>query len=318
MQNINLYEKLLKKINNGNKLKLLFVSPNYSGIYPYSVVDTSYFDKDKFACDSIYIRNDDINNIISKFLNENYDCVINLCDGYLENTDSIPNVNFIDELEKKNIPYTGSDKRVYCLSKLDISNCRHGVKSYHNRNIDYKYPLFIKPNNLGCSELIDSESIVYNEDELKRQIEKIRKKTSDYIIQEYINDCEYTVLIFTDKNNKLVCLDPIQIQFTNLNVNHLTNSIKLNEFDNVIYNFDIDEEDKEEIKQVCIDVYKELKLNSYVRIDLRGKKVIDCNPYPEIFGLPEEEDLNDTIIRKYYDFNIFLMDIICDSIYRHL
>ena len=61
---MNKYEKLLKKLNNNERIKLLFVSPDYTGIYPYSHVETNYFNKEKYECDVRLIKNENIEEII--------------------------------------------------------------------------------------------------------------------------------------------------------------------------------------------------------------------------------------------------------------
>jgi D-ala D-ala ligase C-terminus len=310
------YNNLLNLLNNNKKIKLLFVTPDYGEVYKYSKVNLDYFDKNKFQCDIVYITSNDITKTIKLFFDHDYDAVINLCDGYLNNKDNIPHINFIEELEKNNIPYTGSDKRVYSLSKMNICASQHTPKSYTNLDFNHFFPLFIKPNNLGCSELIDDQSVVYNEEQLQQQIEKILKKTDDIIIQEYLDGDEYTALVFTNKNNGVVCLDPLHIKFSNINVKYLTNDVKLNQFDDIIYEYDIEEKDK--IKDICIKVYENLNLNSYVRMDIRCMKVVDINPYPEIFGPEEEEDLCDSIIRHCYDFDKFLIDILYDGVRKYV
>ena len=153
--------------------------------------------------------------------------------GYIDNNDKVPNINFIDVLERENIPYTGSSKRVYCLSKSDFVGCRNTPIIYDNIT-EVKYPAFVKMNNSGCSENIDEGAIVYNYDELINQLTKFN---NNYIIQEYIDDNEYTVFIFANKNGEVVCLDPLEIKFDKLKTNFLTHDIKLNQFDDVIYRF---------------------------------------------------------------------------------
>ena len=320
---MNKYEKLLKKLNNNERIKLLFVSPDYTGIYPYSHVETNYFSKEKYECDVRLIKNENIEEIIR--ISEEYDCIVNLCDGYMDNKYDIPNTNFIRRLEENGIPYTGGNERSYLISKADLIGKVPTPQSIHyeeyERNNDIikevRYPLFIKPNNLGCSELIDNNSVVNNKEELDNQLNKIIERTRDIIIQEYINGSEYTALVFRNKNGEIICLDPIEITFTN-DIKYLTNDIKVNSFDTVGYNFEIDEDKVEKIKEVCKYTYDKLNLNSYVRLDLRELYVIDVNAYPEIFGLEEEEDIADTIIRKFYDFDNFLLDMLYDSVYNYL
>lgn len=308
---MNHIKNLANKLKNKDKLKLLFITPNYQNLYMYYIVNTSWFDKNLYDCHVIYILNDDIDFAIELFKSKNFDCVINLCDGYIGNKHNIPNTNLIEKLESNKIPYTGSSSRVYILSKSDLSISKHSPKIITNIQENLNYPLFIKPDNLGCSELVDDESIVFNKTELETQLLKFNDVK--YVIQEYIDDIETTVLIFRNKSNEIVCLDPIQIVLPN-GTKYLTHKTKLEDFDNVTYNFDV--KNKQDIKNVCIDIYNELSLNSYVRIDLRGLKVIDINSYPEIFGSIEEETLADSIIKTFYNFDDFLLDIIYDGVNR--
>lgn len=316
--NLSKKDSLSYKLNNMIKLKLLFVSPDYKETYPYSFVETCYFDKERFDCTVLLITSDDIDKVIC--MAQDYDCIVNLCDGYLNNTNKIPNIDIIDALEKHNIPYTGSNKSTYCLSKSDLVGVIPTPKSIHYKNYNMNkellnnlsFPLFVKPDNLGCSELIDENSVVNNIDELDNQLSKIIGKTDNIIIQEYINGSEYTALVFRNKNGVVVCLEPIQILFTKT-LPYLTYNTKINDFDNIVYNFDIDEENKNKIKKSCIEAYEKLNINSYVRIDLRENYIIDVNSYPEILGLIEEENIGDSIILKSYNFNDFLIDILYDA-----
>lgn len=320
------YNKLRAKLQNNEIINLLFVSPNYGNTYPYSIVETNYFDKKRFKCDVKLITNDDIPAIINLFMMEDkYDCIVNLCDGYIDNKNNIPGVNFINELEKYQIPYTGSDARVFSLTKFDLGYCDDAPPSIHysfylkNKSCidNLKFPLFVKPNNLGCSEFIDNDSVINSKCELETKLNLMTKFTTDIIIQEYIDGNEYTVLVFTDKRGEIICLNPIQIKFTNSNAKYLTNKIKLEEFDNIIYDFNVENAVMTKIKNICVNAYKKMDLNSYIRIDVRSDKIIDINPYPEIFGPEDEEDMNDVIIRKFYDFNDFLIDMLCDTVRRH-
>lgn len=319
------YIKLGEKLKNNEIVNLLFVSPNYGPVYPYSDVETSYFSKDKFNCHVKLITNDDISSIIDLFINSNdYDCIINMCDGYINNKDGIPGLNFMEELEKHNIPFTGADKRVFSISKYEIQQSKYTPKTIHvseylndNSSINcLKFPLFIKPNNLGCSEHVDNNSVINSMDELNAQIQKISKFTNDIIIQEYIDGDEYTALVFKNRYNEIICLPPINIIFSNTQTNYLTNYIKIHDCDSIIYDYDVDKNISEEIKQHCIYVYEHLNLNSYVRMDVRNTTIIDINSYPEIFGPREEEDMNDVIIREFYNFDDFMYDILYDALRR--
>ena len=321
---MNKYEKLLYKLKKNLHLTLLFITPKYNNDAPYTNIDTSYFDKNKFTCDKKLISTDDIEEVIK--ISEEYDCIINLCDGYIDNKNKIPNVDIIEALEQNGIPYTGTNKHIYKLSKFDLIGkikCPISVNYYELRSnkdlITYlKFPLFVKPNNLGFSELIDKNSIVRDREELEAQLNKILIVTDDIIIQEYIDGNEYTAFILRNKDGKIICLDPLHIKI-NSDVNYLTNEIKLNEYtkknniDTIVYDLNIDKNIKNNIKKICIDAYEKLNINSYVRMDLRDEYIIDVNPYPEIIGSVNEINLDTIIINHCYSYDDFLIDILYDA-----
>lgn len=303
------YSKLIDLLENGAKIKLLFVSANYGDQDKYFEIDVSYFSEEKFTWDVIYIKNENIPEVIEKA--KDYDCVVNLCDGYLGNTDDIPNINFIAELEKNKIPYTGSNSRVYCLSKYDLSLVKNTPKSCKVYDGSISFPLFVKANNLGCSEGIDEGSVVHNEEELNNQLEKIYKITNDVIIQEFIEGNEYTALVFRNRAGKIVCLGPMQLKFVNPRVKFLTNELKKSDDYEYEYEFDIENIDK--LKEICTSVYEELVLNSYVRMDMRNSLVVDVNPYPEFLGNIEYEEMSDALLNKFYNHNDFMIDLLYEA-----
>lgn len=294
-------------------IKLLFVSADYGEMDKYFEIDVTYFDKTKFVCDVVYIKNDDIDKTVEKA--KDYDCVINLCDGYLGNNDDIPNINFIQVLEQNGIPYTGSNSRVYCLTKHDLAQIGTAPKSCKVYDGNIPFPLFVKANNLGCSEGIDEGSVVHNEEELQTQVAKIRNVTEDIIIQEYIAGNEYTALVFRNRYGEIVCLGPMQLQFTNPKVKYLTNEVKKSDDYEYKYNFDV--LDKDKMQKICIDTYDKLDLNAYVRMDMRNTFVIDVNPYPEILGNIEYEEMSDALLTKFYSHDEFLIDMLYDAAKKH-
>jgi hypothetical protein len=308
---------LLKLLENKNEqIKLLFIAPNYPDFTIFDEVNTNFFNKNRFLCEVMYIRSSDIDNIIQ--LSQNYDCIVNLCDNYVGDTNGNPGLDVIEAFDKNKVLYTGSNKKVYCLSKFDMTKARHTPKTYFEKDLDFdniKFPLFIKPNNLSCSEFIDDNSAVYNSNDLIKQINMIKQHTNDFVIQEYIDGNEYTCVVFRDRFGKVICLDPLEIKLNNFKTNYMTHEIKNNFFDDVEYNYDIPI--KEEIKQNCIDVYNDLELDSYVRMDVRNTYIIDVNCYPEIMGHEESENLADCIIQKFYNFDDFLTDILYDACNRN-
>jgi D-alanine-D-alanine ligase-like ATP-grasp enzyme len=197
------------------------------------------------------------------------------------------------------------------LSKYDLSLVKNTPKSCKVYDGSIPFPLFVKANNLGCSEGIDEGSVVHNDNELNTQLEKLYKITKDVIIQEFIEGNEYTALVFRNKHGEVICLGPVHLQFINPKVTFFTNEVKRSDDFEFEYNYNI--MDQESLKQICIDVYNDLKLNSYIRMDLRNSLVVDVNPYPEILGNIEYEEMSDALLTKFYSHDDFMIDILYDA-----
>ena len=310
---------LQKKIENNYKLNLLVISPRYITYECNPILDL-HCDPQKYKYDQQLITNNDIDDVIMNFTESNYDCIINLCDGYVE--DQIdPGLNILKKLEDNLIPFTGSSSKIYTISKSDIQKSGYSPKfiTYD----DYKtmmvhklsYPLIIKPNNLGGSELIDDKSVVYDKNELDIKLLDVVQHTSDVLIQEYIEGDEYTCLIFKNRFKQIICL-PIHIKF-NGESKYKTKVVKMDEYETAYNNSIItDNLLVEQIKQVMVNTYEILELDSYIRCDIRIDNktkqiyVIDVNPYPGVFSPYEEKNTCDHIILMLYNNDDFLKDII--------
>ena len=315
------YGKKIKtkiKIDNNKPLNLLMLSPYYVN-YEYKNIDLhTKIHKYEYKL----ITNNDIDEIINDFHNTNYDCIINLCDGY--NGDPIePGLNILKKLESNLIPFSGSSSEIYDIAKADIQKSGYSPKfqtyfDYLLNGLQLEFPLFIKPNNLGGSLGIDDKSIVYNIDQLNNKLNDIIKITKDILIQQYIDGDEYTCLVFTNKNNDIICLEPIKIKFMS-EIKYKTCQLKNVDYNLIQINDEVNNTVLLKIKNIIVETYKKLSLNSYIRIDIRIDQngriyIIDINPYPGIFSLDGEECMSDFCIKNSYSYDDFIIDIIYSNL----
>lgn len=314
---------LRDKLKNNDRINLLAISVLDTDDPNYSNVDFSFLDSNRFNVDLRFIKNNDIESIISNFNDSKYDCIINLCDSYVSDLEN-PGLNILLELEKNGIPFTGSSSKVYDMKKTNLKELEHSpkfitVQEYlddPNRLNCLKFPLLIKPNSLGGSALIDIDSKVENKAELDKKLDEILKITDDILIQDFIEGRELTALLFR-KDSKIICLDPIEVQF-NSEIKFKTEQLKFYDYDQFSYKY-LDDSDPFviKLKNVLIDSYIKLELNSYIRYDVRvdlndNIYIIDVNTYPGIFGKKDCENSSDHIILNSYNYNDFVYDILVE------
>jgi D-alanine-D-alanine ligase-like ATP-grasp enzyme len=137
---------------------------------------------------------------------QGFDIYVNLCEGYLE-TD-VPSVDVIMALEHLGLPYTGPNLRLYCPRK-DLMNyvaeseglacpayamteTAHGVVELCS---GLRFPLIVKPNELGDSLGIDGDSLVHDPAALESKVREITDNHGPTIVEEYIEGREFSVLV---------------------------------------------------------------------------------------------------------------------------
>ena len=254
------------------------------------------------------------------------DIIVNLCDG-CDEKDNLPGLCVVKKLEEQKRVFTGCSSRNYVWKKGDIKKYNIGTPMFIivNRlnsdipDIGLKYPLIIKPNgNEGGSTCIFKDSVVHNLIELKSILDKrfdTFKQYDEYVIEEYIDGREVTVLAFQniDNNDDPIVLEPIECVFTGQDkFKHYEFKWLDNDVSTMFYQQVDDPLLQKKIMEFSRDAFKELKLDGYVRFDIRMDKdqnlyLIDVNPYCGIFYSPQNYGCADTILKysklmNHYDF----------------
>jgi hypothetical protein len=171
--------------------------------------------------ESRLLTNHNVEDLLSEIssLSSPYDCIINLCDGYQYDSND-PGLNILQRMENYAIPFTGSNSRVYTLTKADIRESGYSpnfityaeydrilrrslLETSSNDNIcensedmlsvehetalkaffqskNLLFPLFIKPNSLGGSLYIDNECLVHNHSSLYSKLKQLLTSSFPY------------------------------------------------------------------------------------------------------------------------------------------
>lgn len=262
-------------------------------------------------------------NVNTKFVNmknyeqvineiENNNVIVNLCDGNDE--EGIPGLCVVKKLENDKRIFTGCSSLNYLWTKgrikeYNVSTPKYilinGVEDINIKNFEIlRFPIIIKPNtNTGGSSGIFKDSVVQNITDLDmNKIKTLLEKYKNLMVEEYISGSEVTVLVtqaINPRHNPIV-LEPVQCQFAGdtkykyFELKWKENSVKYVSVEN--------KELQSKIMEFAKDTYVKLKLDSYVRFDIRIDQnnnlyIIDVNPYPAIFYSPINYGCADFILK---------------------
>lgn len=265
---------------------------------------------------------------LEKNSGEYFPVVFNLCDG--DEVNGTPGISIVRLLEQKKLVYTGADEYFYDITTSKIPMKRlfdlAGIPSakweaIKSKDQDFKgiferlgIPIIIKPSISGGSMGVGTKNVVYNETELRTQVNKMfdgyrgwNLTTDGLIAEAFITGAEYTTLIVGDfKNSECVTVyNPVERIFHE----SLPDNEKFLSFDRLweIYEEETPMPDNgnfyeyespddtliDEIKKISWEAYVATKGKGYTRVDIRrdnstGKMyVLEVNAQ---CGLSEDED----------------------------
>jgi D-alanine-D-alanine ligase len=239
------------------------------------------------------------------------DIVFNMAEGFggASRESHIPAM-----LEMLNIPYTASDP-VTIGNCHDKSHCKE-ILTYHgipnpgffvtdtsvNGYPRVKYPAFVKPLHEGSSKGIYNSSVVYNRDELNREITRIKRDYDQHsIIEDFLDGQEFTVALIGNGENVRV------LPIVGINLDCLPKDFpKIYSYE-VKWFFDTRENKLDiftcpakisdmltlKIEEICKAAYKALRIRDWARMDVRcdannNPYIIEINPLPGILPNPED------------------------------
>jgi D-alanine-D-alanine ligase len=197
-----------------------------------------------------------------------------------------------DFLDAHNIAYTGSDQTAHLLElnkplakqrMLDrgLATSPFQVVSQNQLPIadinSLKFPLFIKPTNLGGGTGIDSDSVIYNFEQLQSKAQSIITDfKTEALIEQYLPGREFSVAILKDHYSDTYSAMPIELvaQPDKHGLRLLSHYIKSSDGERVVGIADRDMKTK--VSTFALDAFHALGARDYGRIDIR----LDANGEP--------------------------------------
>lgn len=242
-------------------------------------------------------------------------------------------------LDLFNIPYTGSSAFTHtiCLDKfitklvLSFYNVptpgfKH-IKENENieNDLNLNYPLIIKPVREGSALGLTKNSVVWDLESLKREVEKIHKDFKEpALVEEYIDGIELSCGVIGN-NEEITILPLLEIDFSSLpeGVERFYSYRVKNEIgENKIKYYcpaRINKEVEEKIKRGVKCSYKALGLRDYARIDLRVKDgeyyILEVNSLPLL--VPGYSDILKMAEKVGFSYDNFILKILEIAIERH-
>ena len=238
-----------------------------------------------------------------------YDIFVNLCNGYLDW--DVPSIDVIVALEQLNLPYTGATSSLYTPSRevMKWAAFAAGVDTpayalaenlgdVKNAYRDLEFPLCVKPlagDNLG----IDHHLGLTTKEEL---LEKAADAIANYdrvLIEEYVEGCEFTVLITANPNN--VRSPVVYKSLERLSSRSESNDLKAKPHSER-YTSCSDVQIDQCLRDAAKNIFFEFNGSGYARLDFRvtqEKKILflEIDFVPTVFTVVESEGLVDTILK---------------------
>ena len=250
--------------------------------------------------------NQSIERIINGVKEEKPDLIFNLCETFRNNDKFDFNVTAL--LEMTRAPFTGSrsgslflsndkyiSKKIFDFHKIpypDFLFVPMGSEAVIPKNLSF--PLFVKPVHEDASIGVDENSIVQDEESLKKKVKEIHEIIKDdALIEEYIEGREFFVSIVGNKFLKP--FEIVELDFSRLPQGRpkiYTYKAKI-ETESEEYKMidikipqDLTPELKGKLQEIAIKVYRVLGASDYARMDIRmaqdGKLYVleaNLNPY---------------------------------------
>lgn len=273
----------------------------------------------------------DFNNLPEAFnalKDSDVDLVFNVCERI--NNSSLLEPHVASILDTLQIPYTGSNPFTLglCIDKIRVKK----LLSYHkiptpewdyvysledDIREDLRYPLIVKPANTDNSIGITNDSVVRNEAELHRQLEKVIKEIGrPALIEEYIDGDEYDVPIIGTDEDDLRVLPLSRSIFDQLppDIWHIY-PFEAKYTDDSVYNQiavqrppkNIGKKLETLLGEIALDTYNILDCHDYGRVEIRVDKnnnpyVLELNPNPSLDNGGFFADSAEMIGMDYGDF----------------
>ena len=237
------------------------------------------------------------------------DVVFNLCESVYGNTCWEMNIPALLDLFQ--IPYTGSSSLTLglCQDKgkvKDILQSR-GIPTPRYKIVDrggnhlseYGFPLIVKPLHEDGSLGISKDSVVFDDERLRRQVQYVTEKYDQpALVEEFVNGRELNVgLVETDGKVEVLPISEIDYsefpggvpRICGYEAKWVTDSPEYQK-SKPICPAPLKEELREKIEQMAVAVFRLFGCRDYARVDVRldgndKTYVLEVNPNPDISPL---------------------------------
>lgn len=265
----------------------------------------------------------DVYKLIDELKNDRPDLIFNLCESL--DGDPMQEMNIASLFEIMKIPYTGSRALTLgiALNKSRVKEILHyyniptaahyicddpaNFKDDGYSKVKDKYPLIVKPSHEDASIGITNDSIVYDEEHLKKRIEYIKENHNQpALVEEYIDGREINVSVVGNVKTSykdLIVFPISEIDFALLpedypkivsyNSKWMYKTIEFEGTKAVCPAKNISPELEERIKDTARKVYALIGASDYARVDFRVRDnipyVLELNPNPDIASDVDED-----------------------------
>lgn len=218
------------------------------------------------------------------------DIVFNIAEGYGGRNREGYAPTVFDMLH---IPYTGSDALSLSLT-LDKTHTKRilrseniptpdfklisDVKDIHD--IDFDYPLFVKPSREGTSKGIRNHSKVDDFEQLEKQVSWVTKHyRQPALVEKFIDGREFASAVLQNENTHLLPI--VEIIFDDGKSPFYSYECKSNVEESIECPVRISDELKAKIKEYTLKAFKVFDLKNLARLDIR----VDENGVPQILEI---------------------------------
>lgn len=280
-------------------------------------------------------------NAFNKLQKEIPDIVFNMAEGFggASRESHIPSM-----LEMLKIPYTASDP-ITIGNCHDKSRCKEILTYYGIPNPRFfitdtlvngypkvKYPAFVKPLHEGSSKGIYNSSVVYNRDELNREITRINKNYEQYsIIEDFLEGKEFTVALIGNGENIRVLpivginLDCLPADFPKIYSYEVKwyFDTRENKLDIFSCPAKISNKLTRKIEEICKQAYRALRIRDWARMDVRcdandNPYIIEINPLPGVLPNPDDNSCFPKAAREVgMDYDTLIQTVLNLAIERY-
>ncbi|MGD0781838.1 MAG: ATP-grasp domain-containing protein [Candidatus Aminicenantales bacterium] len=243
-------------------------------------------------------------NFLQRLKTLNADVIINLCEAFLGYPQLEANVAAAFEL--LGLPFTGNDSRTLalCLNKFKtkavlkssgLPTAPSLLIDAVDQKIDLPFPLIVKPNNEDASLGIHPESVVRDEEALRKQVARILDIFDEPVMVEaFIEGREFNVAVMDEE--KPEALPVSEIDFTKLpegqppicsyEAKWLQGEV-LYEATPPICPAPIDDGLRTKLQDFAVRAFQACECRDYARVDFRVDKkgrpfILEVNPNPDI------------------------------------